>query len=149
MGQHVTYIKVLSLQVGSTGIIHSNIRHFDCNKLLQLLVDFKLETNVLFGSPYFLNKIAHHCSQNGLALPADYAVMGGAPVYRKMLRSFRGLCPDERCYTVYGCTEIEPISYVHSGERCEVEDESSDGHCVGRPAFEGSVKIIRILTGKL
>lgn len=145
----MTYIKALSLQVGSTGMIHSNIRHFDCNKLLRLLVDFKQETNVLFGSPYFLDKIAQHCSQNGLTLPVDYAVMGGAPVYRKMLRSFKGLCPDEQCFTVYGCTEIEPISYVHSVERCKVEDESTKGHCVGRPAFEGSVKIIRILTGEL
>jgi len=111
------------------------------------LVDYKLEANILFGSPYFLNKIALHCSQNKLSFPADYAVMGGAPVYRKTIRNFKGLCSDEHCFTVYGCTEIEPISYIHSKERCKVESERTDGHCVGRPAFEGSVKIIRILSG--
>ena len=129
-------------------MIHSNIHQFDCDKLLQLLVYHRVEASVLFGSPYFLNKIALHCSQNRLTFPADYAVVGGAPVYRKILRNFKGLCPDEHCFTVYGCTEIEPISYIHSKERYKVEDDGSKGHCVGRPAFEGSVKIIRILTGE-
>lgn len=103
----------------------------------------------MVGSPYFLNKIAVHCSENKVSFPADYAVLGGAPVYRKTVQNFKGLCADERCFTVYGCTEIEPISYIHSKERGEVEDASTDGHCVGRPAFEGSVKIIKILTGKM
>ena len=129
-------------------MIHSNIHHFDCDKLLQLLTNYKLEASILLGSPYFLNKIALHCSQNKVTFSADYAVIGGAPVYRRILRNFKGLCPDDQCFTVYGCTEIEPISYIHSKERCKVEDDSSDGHCVGRPAFEGSVKIIRILTGE-
>ena len=142
------YFTYCVLQVGSIGIIHSNIRHFDCDQLLQQLVDYKLEASILFGSPYFLTKIALHCSQNKIPLPADYAVMGGAPVYRKLLRNFKGLCPDDCCFTVYGCTEIEPISYVDSKERCRVEDDGTDGHCVGRPAFEGSVKIIKILTGE-
>ena len=129
-------------------MVHSNIRQFDCNKFLQLLTDYKLETTILIGSPYFLNKIAVHCSENKVTFTADYAVVGGAPVYRKILRNFKGLCPDDRCFTVYGCTEIEPISYINSKERCAIEDNKSDGHCVGKPAFEGSVKIIRILTGE-
>ena len=129
-------------------MICSNIRRFDCDKLLKLLTDHKLEGTILLGSPYFLNKIALHCSENKVKFTADYAVVGGAPVYRKILKNFKGLCPDDRCFTVYGCTEIEPISYIQSKERCKVEDDKSDGHCVGKPAFEGSVKIIRILTGE-
>lgn len=135
------------LQVGSTGIIHSNIRHFDCDKLLQLLVDYKHEASILFGSPYFLNKIAVYCSQNKVPFPAEYVGVGGAPVYRKIIKNFKGLCPDEHCITIYGCTEIEPISSIHSKERLKVEDEKTNGHCVGRPVLKGSVKIIRILTG--
>ena len=139
---HVLY------QVGSTGMIHSNIRKFDCDKLLQNLRTHKSKHNVILGSPYFLNEIAVHCNQMKQLLPADYVVMGGAPTYHRFLRSFRGLIPDECCITVYGCTEIEPISFVSTKERLEVEDASSDGHCVGKPAFKDSVKVIRILTGK-
>ena len=129
-------------------MIHSNIRNFDCDKLLQHLRTYKSNSTVILGSPYFLNKIAVYCSQTKQPLPADYAVMGGAPTYRRIMRSFKGLVPDDCCFTVYGCTEIEPISFVSAKERLAVEDANSDGHCVGRPAFNDSVKVIRILTGK-
>jgi len=130
-------------------MIHSNIRSFDCDKLLEDLCTYKSNSTVILGSPYFLNKIAIHCNQTKQPLLADYVVIGGAPTYRKVMRNFKGLVPSDCCFTVYGCTEIEPISYVSAKERLAVEDTGSNGHCVGRPAFKDSVKVIRILTGKM
>jgi len=129
-------------------MIHSNIRNFDCENLLQNLRTYRSNSTVILGSPYFLNKIALHCNQTKQSLPANYAVMGGAPTYHRILRNVKRLVSDDCCFTVYGCTEIEPISFVSARERLTVEDASSDGHCVGRPAFKGSVKVIRILNGK-
>ena len=45
---------------------------------------------------------------------------------------------------LYGSTEAEPISTVSAEEKMELEGTQCVGHCVGRPVFKGSVKVIKI-----
>ena len=73
--------------------------------------------------------------------------MGGAPVYRGMLRAIASATPEKKVMIVYGATEVEPVSTVYAEERLGLEAGRPDGHCVGRPMFDGSTRIIKILTG--
>ena len=49
---------------------------------------------------------------------------------------------------LYGSTEAEPINTISAKEKMELEGIQCVGHCVGRPVFKGSVKVIKILDGE-
>ena len=49
---------------------------------------------------------------------------------------------DKKLAIIYGATEAEPISVIAATEKMALEESKPDGLCVGRPAFEDTVKII-------
>ena len=83
-----------------------------------------------------------------MTLPVAYTGVGGAPVYRGMLRTISSATPERKTVVIYGSTEVEPVSMIFAGEKMELEASQPDGLCVGKPVFKGSVKIIKILSGE-
>ena len=68
---------------------------------------------------------------------------------RQTLRSIASTVKDKKVVVIYGATEAEPISIITAKEKMELEESKPDGLCVGKPAIEGSVKIIRVSDGTL
>ena len=61
---------------------------------------------------------------------------------RSTVRSIAGTIKDKKLGIIYGSTEAEPISLITAKEKMVLEESKSEGLCVGKPAVEGSVKII-------
>ena len=108
----------------------------------------KYNCNVIMGSPAFTEKLALYVQRNNLTLPVEYVVAGGAPVYKSTLRTLAGVTSNQSTYVLYGSTEAEPISTITAEEKMKLEVGGHVGHCVGKPIFEGTVKIIKIVEGK-
>ncbi|CAI8051226.1 Olefin beta-lactone synthetase [Geodia barretti] len=72
--------------------------------------------------------------------------MGGAPVYRGMFRTIASVTPEKKAVVLYGSTEVEPVSVIFAEEKLQLEAEKPDGHCIGRPVFEDSARVIGILS---
>ena len=107
----------------------------------------KYNASGLLGSPAFVEKVASYAVKHNLTLPVKYTGLGGAPVFRGVLRTVLSVTPEKKCAVLYGSTEAEPISAIYATEKLEVESSQPDGLCVGRPVFKGSVKVIKILKG--
>ena len=99
------------------------------------------------GSPAFVERLAVHALKENITIPVRYTAVGGAPVFRGTLRTVSSATPDRKTVVIYGSTEAEPISMIFASEKMELEASSPDGHCVGRPVFKGSVKVIQIIPG--
>ena len=80
-----------------------------------------------------------------MTLPVLYTGVGGAPIYRGAIRTITSVTLERRTFVLYGSTEAEPISTIFAEEKMELEGTQCVGHCVGRPVFKGSVKVIKIL----
>lgn len=102
----------------------------------------------LTGSPAFAEKIALHAQKNKTTLPVKYVGVGGAPVFRGTLRTLCSVTPDKKVAVIYGSTEAEPISMIFAAEKMKLELSNPDGLCVGKPVFEGSVKVIQAVEGE-
>ena len=98
------------------------------------------------GSPAFAEKVARYCVENGRRIPSDYILVGGAPVYPRVLQVLcHAASSPEKVVVVYGSTEAEPVSFIRASDKFKAEEgDCSVGMCVGRPVFEGSVKVIRV-----
>ena len=107
----------------------------------------KYNATAILGSPAFVEKVAIYAAKQNIMLPVKYTGVGGAPIYRGMLRTILSVTPDKKCCIVYGSTEAEPISAILAEEKVKLESSKPDGLCVGRPSFKGSVKIIKLLKG--
>lgn len=107
----------------------------------------KFNATGVMGSPAFVEKLAAYAAKNSIMLPVKYTGVGGAPVFRGAFRTITSVTPDKKTILIYGSTEAEPISSIMAAEKLELEAGQPEGHCVGRPAFKDSVKIIRILNG--
>ena len=103
----------------------------------------------VMGSPAFLQKLALQAERTKTMLPVLYSGVGGAPVYKKLLRTVCGVTPGKKTFVVYGSTEAEPISAIFAHEKMALESGDHEGHCVGKPVFSGSVKVIQVLDGKV
>ena len=55
--------------------------------------------------------------------------------------------PGRKMCVLYGCTEVEPISFIFAAEKMVLEASCLRGHCVGRPVFDGTARVIRIIGG--
>ena len=102
----------------------------------------------VIGSPAFIEKLATYALKNNTTLPVKFAGVGGAPVFRGTFRTIAAATPNKKAFVVYGSTEAEPVSEIFAAEKMELESCQPDGHCVGKPVFKGSVKIIKILNGR-
>ena len=137
---------LVSSQVGSCTIVYSNIPKCKPARVLASLRQYK--ATALGGSPAFVEKIAKFALKQNTALPVKFTLVGGAPVFRGAFRTIVSATPDKKAVVLYGSTEVEPISVVFADEKLRLEAGKPDGLCVGRPVFEKSAKIIRILKGE-
>ncbi len=134
-------------QVGSTCLIYPNILKFKPAELVKLASEYN--ATAITGSPAFVEKIADYVIKQQTTLPVQYTAMGGAPIYKGLFRKIASVTPERKAVVIYGSTEAEPVSLVFGQEKVALETEDTVGHCVGKPVFKGSVKIIKILDSKI
>lgn len=100
-----------------------------------------------FGSPTLWSKIQQHCLANKITLPSLKRVLcAGAPVPASLWDQPARWMPHGNLQSPYGATESLPVSSVSANE---IDPETFDGACVGRPLPEIEVKIINIVDGPL
>ncbi len=100
-----------------------------------------------FGSPTLWSKIQQHCLANRITLPSLKRVLcAGAPVPASLWDSPSQWMPNGTLQSPYGATESLPVSSVSA---IEINPETVDGACVGRPLPEIEVKIINIVDGPI
>ncbi len=102
-----------------------------------------------FGSPAIWEKVTDYCIAQGVTLPTLRRVlMAGAPVPPHLHERFqRILSPSADTHTPYGATEALPIASASGRQVRAALAERADptaGTCVGWPAPEATLKIIRI-----
>ncbi|MEI7771775.1 MAG: fatty acid CoA ligase family protein, partial [Chloroflexales bacterium] len=115
------------------------------------VVEFMRDQQVTstFGSPAIWEKVTAHCLAHGVTLPALRRVlMAGAPVPPHLHERFqRILAPSADTHTPYGATEALPIASARGRQVLAALAERADptaGTCVGWPAPEATLRIIRI-----
>jgi len=137
--------------LGMTSIIPDMDARFparaDPVKLLEAIEDHGV-TN-MFGSPALLDRLSRHCVANGVRLPSLRRILSaGAPVRRDILaRTASLLEKPAQVHTPFGATESLPVCSIGSDEVLGGTAAGTDaglGICVGRPAPEMTVRIIRI-----
>ena len=133
------------IQVGSLCILITKFIHCNPAQVFETLKKYNVTT--VTGSPAFVEKLALHALKHNTTLPVRYTAVGGAPVFRGALRTISSATPDRNTVVVYGSTEVEPISCIYAAEKMDLEASLPDGHCVGKPVFKGSAKVIKILSG--
>ena len=133
------------LQVGATCVLFPNIAKCNPAKVIETMKKYGVTS--MGGSPAFIHKVAAYAAEQNMMLPVKCTSLGGAPVFRGPFRTVISVTPDKKTSVIYGATEAEPISYIFAEEKLQVEAEKPDGLCVGRPAFENSVRVIQILKG--
>ena len=134
------------MQVGSLCVLIP--KFLQCNPVDVIKTLKKHDITGVTGSPAFVEKLASHALKNNTTLPVRYTGLGGAPVFRGVLRTVSSATPSKNTVVIYGSTEAEPISCIYAAEKMEVEASRPEGHCVGMPVFKGSTKVIKILSGK-
>jgi len=118
------------------------------------IVEPILEFNVtnMFGSPALLKRLVEDPPARELKLPClgslKRVISAGAPVPSRTIARIKELLPPTaQVFTPYGATECLPVASIGSdeilGETAALTDQGK-GVCVGRPAADIEVKIIRI-----
>ena len=145
VGSFVQYLTIIMFQVGSLCLLYDNISKANPSEMIKAFK--KYSCTALMGSPAFVEKVAVYALKNNTILPLKYTGVGGAPVYRRTLRTISSVTPDRKTLVIYGSTEAEPISMIFAEEKMELESFQPDGLCVGKPVFKGSVKVVHIHKG--
>jgi acyl-CoA synthetase (AMP-forming)/AMP-acid ligase II len=115
--------------------------------VIEFMQDQKVTST--FGSPAIWEKVTAYCLAQSVTLPTLRRVlMAGAPVPPHLHERFqRILSPSADTHTPYGATEALPIASASGREVLAALAERADptaGTCVGWPAPEATLKIIRI-----
>jgi acyl-CoA synthetase (AMP-forming)/AMP-acid ligase II len=102
-----------------------------------------------FGSPAIWKNVAKRCRTLDVQLPSMRRIlMAGAPVPVWMHEAFGDILPEgAELHTPYGATESLPVASIGSHEvlsDTHARTRVGGGSCVGRPAPEMDVRIIRI-----
>ena len=82
------------------------------------------EVDTVIGSTYLIEVIINN------KIDCNNIILGGSPIYNKMIKRLKNIYPFSNLYNVYGCTECEPISYNFIKN---LPDENTIGTCVGKP----------------
>lgn len=103
----------------------------------------------MFGSPALLDNLGRYGATQGVKLPTLKRVLSaGAPVRNDVLERMQGLLQgDAQVYTPFGATESLPVASIGSKEVLADTAKGAatgQGVCVGRPAPEALVRIIRV-----
>jgi len=102
-----------------------------------------------FGSPAIWHRVAPWCLARGMTLPSLRRVLvAGAPVRPALIEQLhRIIAADGDVHTPYGASEALPVSTM-AGREVVAETaaltRAGAGTCVGRPAGEIDVRLIRI-----
>ncbi len=100
-----------------------------------------------FGSPTLWGKIGAYCVAHGVSLPSVRRILcAGAAVPVTLWQNSRQFLPNGRLYSPYGATECLPVASVSADE---IQPNSVEGACVGRPAVGVEVKIIEVVDGPI
>jgi acyl-CoA synthetase (AMP-forming)/AMP-acid ligase II len=102
-----------------------------------------------FGSPAIWKNVALRCRERGTVLPSMRRIlMAGAPVPVWMHEAFGEILTDgAELHTPYGATESLPVASIGSHEvlrDTHARTREGGGSCVGRPAPDMDIRIIRI-----
>ncbi len=98
-----------------------------------------------FGSPTLWQKIGDHCLRHQIALPTLRRVLcAGAAVPAGLWRHSHQFLGRGKLHSPYGATEALPVASIDSGE---IDLESVQGACVGRPVRGIDVRIIPVVDG--
>jgi len=103
----------------------------------------------MFGSPALLDRVGRYAEGKSISLPTlNRVITAGAPVSALILDRFSKLLrPDVEIVTPYGATEALPVANIGSREilgKTREDTDSGAGVCVGRPAPEIEIRIIKI-----
>ena len=131
-------------------LLFPNIAKCNPAEVVETMKSFDPAANstALGGSPAFVHRVALHAAKHNSTLPISLISVGGAPVYRGMLRTMVSVVTDKKAVVLYGSTEAEPISLIFAEEKLRLEAGKPDGLCVGRPVYEDSARVIGILSGE-
>jgi acyl-CoA synthetase (AMP-forming)/AMP-acid ligase II len=98
-------------------------------------------------SPAFLSQIVNECERNHSSIPQLKKIyLGGAPVFPRILRKAKQLCPGATITAVYGSTEAEPMAELSlSGISDDDFQRMREGHglLAGHPVASISLRVIR------
>lgn len=134
----------LNLGIGRTSVIADykagKPELFNPMKVLEQIRQFKVEQ--LIGSPAYLLKLAN--ANNPLVPSLKRIISGGAPVFPEDAKALLQAFPSVDITIAYGSTEAEPISTIGAHELISLEENVSDGLCVGKPDEGIQLNIIRI-----
>jgi len=119
----------------------------DPAKLVEAIEDHGVTE--MFGSPALLDNLSRYCVQRGIRLPTLRRVLSaGAPVRGDVLaRMASVLEKPAQVHTPFGATESLPVASIGSDEvlaETLAGTAAGKGICVGRPAPETTVRIIRV-----
>ncbi|MCG3128184.1 MAG: Long-chain-fatty-acid--CoA ligase [Phycisphaerae bacterium] len=109
----------------------------------------ELGVTSMFASPALLDRLGRYGEAGGVRLPTlRRAVSAGAPVSPRILERFATLLSSEaRVFTPYGATEALPVASINHreiGGELRAITARGGGVCVGRPAGDVDVRIIRV-----
>ena len=140
-------VSINDMQAGTTVLLFPNIAKCNPSKMIKTMKTYNC--TVFGGSPAFVHKMARYAVKHNITLPIKLALMGGAPVFRAMFRTIVSIVPDKKAIVVYGSTEAEPVSLIFAEEKLKLEAEKPDGLCVGRPVYDDSAIVTKILNSEL
>ncbi|HEY0839107.1 MAG TPA: fatty acid CoA ligase family protein [Vulgatibacter sp.] len=107
----------------------------------------------MFASPALLDNLSRHAKSRDQRFPTLRRILSaGAPVRPDILARMQGVLEgDAQVHTPFGATESLPVASIGSREALGLVDRTAAGHgiCVGRPAPEMKVRIIRIDDGPI
>ena len=103
----------------------------------------------LFGSPALVAKLGNYCIEKNIKLESLKRVLSaGAPANNSALKNLSTALADSvEIHTPYGATECLPVSTVGSDtilRETAAKTDAGAGTCIGRPAFDSSVSVIKI-----
>lgn len=101
------------------------------------------------GSPAFYARLAEHCIEHRIGLPALRRLfLGGAPVGPRLASRLIEAFPTTEITIVYGSTEAEPVSLIDAREMLQ-RDEGHAGLPVGIPVASIDLLIVPIVDGPI
>lgn len=137
--------------LGTTSILPEMDARFPARAKPERILEaiFDHGATYMFGSPALLDNLSRHCVREGIRLPSLRRVLSaGAPVRNDVLARMASLLdPPAEVHTPFGATESLPVATIGSSEVIgETMAKTAAGHgvCVGRPAPEMQVRIVRI-----
>jgi acyl-coenzyme A synthetase/AMP-(fatty) acid ligase len=132
------YIALPALASGSTVVLNTCLR-FNAKKYIRSL--HKYQVTHIFDIPKNLRKLKEYCDYKNLQLPSHVAtiITGSTPIYKSFLEDLQKLTKDKvTIWSVYGMTEILPISAITAEEKLAY---SGEGDILGKPFDTVSVSI--------